>query len=148
MIRRHQGSQGFGLIEVLVSLLVLGIGILGMVGLQLNAMKLNQIAAVRSQANFLAYDMADRMRANANAAQSGAYSTSFASNAPSGNSIAEQDLAQWKNALVSQLPSGAGAVSIKNNIVRITVQWDESKVGGASTQQYVFETRLCEGNCQ
>ena len=53
----HRRAAGFSLIEVLVSMLVLGIGILGMAALQLNSMKFNQTAAVRTQATFLAYDM-------------------------------------------------------------------------------------------
>src|SRR3546814_3969485 len=65
--------EGFGLIEVLVSMLILGVGILGMIGLQLNALQFNQTAAFRSHATFLAYDIADRMRANAPAALAGSY---------------------------------------------------------------------------
>lgn len=138
---------GFSLIEVMVAMLVLGIGILGMVGLQLNAMKLNQGAGVRSQATFLAYDIADRMRANTSAALAGSYDISLTSQAPTGSTIAARDLRDWKTALASQLPSGTGAISRSNNVLRVIVQWDEGRVGGAATQQFAFETRLCERNC-
>lgn len=135
-------QRGFGLIEVLVSMLVLGIGILGMVGLQLNAMKYNHTAAVRTQATFLAYDIADRMRANRVNARAGNYDISLAASAPSGSSTASVDLQQWKSALASQLPEGGGAVERSGNNMRITVQWDEGRSGGSATQQFVFETRL------
>lgn len=140
--------QGFGLIEILVSMLVLGIGILGMVGLQLNAVKLNQTAGVRSQATFLAYDIADRMRANTTAALAGSYDIALAASAPGGTSITAIDLQAWKGALAAQLPAGAGSVSRSGQVLRVVVQWDESKVGGAATQQFTFETRLCQSNCQ
>lgn len=140
--------QGFGLIEILVSMLVLGIGILGMVGLQLNAVKLNQAAGVRSQATFLAYDIADRMRANTTAALAGSYDIALAASAPAGTSITAIDLQAWKGALATQLPAGAGSVARSGQVLRVVVQWDESKVGGAATQQFTFETRLCQSNCQ
>lgn len=140
--------QGFGLIEVLVSMLVLGIGILGMIGLQLNALHYNQTAAFRSHATFMAYDIADRMRANAPAALAGSYSIGLSDAAPTGSSIASTDLREWKLAMASQLPVGNGSVSKNGDIYSITVQWDESKSGGISAQQFVFTTRLCERNCQ
>jgi len=57
--------QGFTLIEVLISVLILGLGILGTLNLQTRALLDNQDAYLRSQAIILAYDMADRIRANA-----------------------------------------------------------------------------------
>lgn len=139
--------QGFGLIEILVSMLVLGIGILGMVGLQLNAIKLNQTASVRSQATFIAYDIADRMRANSSAALAGSYDIALAASAPTGTSIAAIDLQAWKSALATQLPAGDGSVARSGQVLRVVVQWDESKVGGAAAQRFTFETRLCQSNC-
>lgn len=141
MIRARQ-SAGFSLIEVLVSFLVLSIGVLGMAGLQLNALKFNQTAAVRSQATFLAYDIAERMRANRVKARGGSYNTALTANAPGGTSIEATDLQQWKAALTSQLPDGKGAVVGTANKVTVTVQWDEARVGGQASQQFVYETRL------
>lgn len=139
--------KGFSLIEILVSMLVLGIGILGMVGLQLNAMKLNQTAGVRSQATFLAYDIVDRMRANTPAVLAGSYDISLTADAPSGTTISARDLNAWKTALATQLPAGVGSIARNGQVLRVVVQWDESKVGGAAAQQFTFETRLCEKNC-
>lgn len=135
-------SAGFSLIEVLVSVLVLGSGILGMASLQLNALKYNQVAAVRSQATFLVYDITDRMRANRTKAQAGSYDISLTASAPTGSGIVATDLQQWRAALDEQLPSGTGAVQRSAGKFIITVQWDESRVGGAAGQQFVYETRL------
>lgn len=144
-MERREG--GFGLIEVLVSLLILGVGILGMIGLQLNALQYNQTASFRSHATFLAYDIADRMRANAPAALAGSYSIGLTDSAPSGSGIASTDLREWKTAMATQLPVGNGSVSKNGDIYSITVQWDESKSGGEAAQQFVFTTRLCERDC-
>jgi len=135
-------SAGFSLIEVLVSVLVLGSGILGMASLQLNALKYNQVAAVRSQATFLVYDITDRMRANRTKAQAGSYDISLTASAPTGSSIVATDLQQWRAALDEQLPGGTGAVQRSAGKFIITVQWDESRVGGAAGQQFVYETQL------
>jgi len=56
--------KGFTLIEVLVSMIVLAIGLLGLAGLQMSSLRNNLSAYHRSQATQLAYDMADRMRTN------------------------------------------------------------------------------------
>jgi len=128
-------------------MLILGVGILGMIGLQLNALQYNQAASFRSHATFLAYDIADRMRANAPAALAGSYSIGLTDSAPSGSGIASTDLREWKTAMATQLPVGNGSVSKNGDIYSITVQWDESKSGGEAAQQFVFTTRLCERDC-
>lgn len=135
-------SSGFSLIEVLVSVLVLGVGVLGMAALQLNALKYNQTAAVRSQATFLAYDITDRMRANRSKARAGNYDISLAADAPTGTGIVATDLQQWKAALAEQLPDGSGSVERSSTKFIVTVQWDESRVGGQASQQFVYETQL------
>lgn len=135
-------SSGFSLVEILVSVLVFSIGVLGMAALQLNALKYNQTAAVRSQATFLAYDITDRMRANRTKARAGNYDISLTAGAPTGTDIVATDLQQWKASLAEQLPGGAGSVARSSTKFIVTVQWDESRVGGQASQQFVYETRL------
>jgi type IV pilus assembly protein PilV len=57
-------QTGFTLIEVLIAVLILGIGLLGLAGLQVNSMRNNHQAYLRSQATLLAQEMIDRMRTN------------------------------------------------------------------------------------
>ncbi len=57
-------NSGFTLIEVLIAMFVLAIGLLGLAGLQATGMRNNLSAYHRSEATVLAYDLADRMRAN------------------------------------------------------------------------------------
>jgi len=63
--------NGFTLLEVMISLLILSIGLLGIAALQANSLKTNHGAYQRTQAIFLAYDMMDRLRANRTAALAG-----------------------------------------------------------------------------
>lgn len=65
MLRRPVGRmQGFSLIEVLISIIVLSFGLLGMVGLQAAALQANREARLQSVAFGLAQELADMMRGN------------------------------------------------------------------------------------
>ena len=57
-------QSGFTMMEILVTLLILAIGLLGIAALQFKAMRYSNDAFRRSQVNFLAYEIADRMRIN------------------------------------------------------------------------------------
>ena len=57
-------NMGFTLIEVLVSVVILAIGLLGIAALQAASIRNTQNANIRSQAVFLAENLAARMRSN------------------------------------------------------------------------------------
>ena len=64
-INRHPGHQrGFGLIEVLITLLVVAVGLLATASLELFSKRSNFDAAQRTAAANLATDMLERMRSN------------------------------------------------------------------------------------
>ena len=117
---RHQNrNRGFTLLEVLVSLLVLSIGLIGVAGLQLLGVSNSRDAYFRTQAVMLSYDIADRMRANQDAVDSATYSGNTGtlnSNCRSTTGctpaqMAGDDVALWKQALAG-LPGGEGVVCI------------------------------------
>lgn len=58
-----KSQAGSGLIEVMVSLLILGVGLLGVLSLQANGLNSGQRAHFTTEANFLAQDMANRILA-------------------------------------------------------------------------------------
>ena len=133
-IQRLGAQRGATLVEVLVALLVLSIGLLGVAALQVSALQTNQGAHVRSQASVLAYDIADRMRANRAVALAGGYNVVYTVT-PSGGALNELDLQNWKAALTNTLPTGQGEISLVGNIALIKVRWTDK----SGTQ--VFETR-------
>lgn len=57
-------SGGFSLIELLVAVLVMGIGVLGVTALQMVSLQNNRMALDRDEAVQLAYDIMDRVRVN------------------------------------------------------------------------------------
>jgi type IV pilus assembly protein PilV len=66
-------DRGFTLVEVLVSLLVLAVGLLGLAMLQAAGFRFTNQSYSRTQATFLAYDIFDKMRANVTGFTAGNY---------------------------------------------------------------------------
>ncbi|WP_373083407.1 type IV pilus modification protein PilV [Zhongshania sp.] len=146
MNRRFQ--SGVSLIEVLIAVLITATGVLGASALQLNSVKFNQLANVRSTAVFLANDITDRMRANRAKALIGAYDLAIDAEAPTGDTITEVDLREWLSELAQRLPGGDGGISRNGNALTVTVQWDESRmaksriIGDGDIQSFVFVTEF------
>lgn len=57
-------QRGFSLIEVLVSLVIMSVGILGVAGMQIISLQQNRSSMLRGEALQLGNDIMDRMRAN------------------------------------------------------------------------------------
>ncbi|HUF71504.1 MAG TPA: type IV pilus modification protein PilV [Gammaproteobacteria bacterium] len=140
-------ARGFSLLEVLVALLVLSIGLLGLASLQATTSRFNYGAYLRSQATTLAYDMADRMRANRDEALDGSYDVAtFPSPAPvcgavAGATVAARDLSGWQSGLACSLPAGIGRIVRNGNTVTIGVSWDDSR-GEAAAEIFEMTTSL------
>jgi len=130
-----QRQTGFTLIEIMVTVVVLAIGLLGLAGLQTAALSFNSTAYQRSQATILSYDIAERMRARQ----------------PAGGIIPcpQQDVAAWLVLVAATLPSGTGSVmSSGGNICVITVRWndgrgqDEDGDGQPDFKSFVMSTSI------
>lgn len=120
---KYLKNKGFGMIEVLITLVITATGLLGLASLQLNALKSNQFSYNRTQAVVLAYDMADRMRANSEAIDAKTYnqadrtvgSACSTSSGCSSTVMAKHDTYQWHQLLANTLPSGDGLVCIDSS---------------------------------
>jgi len=131
-------TRGFTLLEVLISLMVLSIGLLGLAALQARGLKFNHDAHVRSQATVLAYDIIERMRAvrnSDNAAQAlTAYTGAAAGACNAANAVtptAANDLACWQAALGMRLPGGNGTIAVNAgnaDLFDITVRWADREL--------------------
>ncbi|HEU0220455.1 MAG TPA: type IV pilus modification protein PilV [Gallionella sp.] len=109
MIGRRKNA-GFSLIEVLVTIVILMVGLLGLAGLQSRALTAQMEAYQRSQALILLKDMADRI--NANRKNAASYVTTLGTGAAcpaSGATIASADLNEWCNALLGAAEVQGGA---------------------------------------
>ncbi|MDD2761112.1 MAG: type IV pilus modification protein PilV [Methylomonas sp.] len=143
-------NEGFTLVEVSVATVVLAVGLLGLAALQASNLKNNQSAYFRSQATQLAYDIADRMRANAGAAGNYLSASMKASEATQQadcsktdgcepEKMAENDLYEWQTALAGNLPLGTGEISLAGDIVTVTVGWDDNHDGEVDAKDPNFQ---------
>lgn len=156
---RFENARGFSLLEVLVALVVLSIGLMGIASMQVVGLQFNQQAMTTTRAVELAADMADRIRANANATANPAvpgqaYQVEFGANpAPAvtcadrpGNTLvdisvcdnvtlAANDIWQWKNSLAAATGSG-----LAEGDGAITHNYDNAR----STSTYIIDVRWSE----
>lgn len=125
---KHNQHRGFTLIELLITLLVTSIGLLGLASLQIYSLKTSQSAAYQAQANILAYDMLDRMRANRTLAEAKSYDIGETGATPTSTStMRDNDIKQWRAMLAASLPDGNGwiACAAAPAPCRIDVRWTD-----------------------
>lgn len=144
---------GASLVEVMISLLILSMGLLGMAALQGLGTQYGNEAYFRSQAIVQTYDMIDRMRANPTAVAEGkyeqdpipaTYTADCKSNTCTTSDLASYDLVNWNQLNNELLPSGAGSVTRQGNAytVRVTWQEDANDDGAAEIQSFSLSARL------
>ncbi len=134
------GSRGFTLVEVLVSVMIFSVGLLGLAGLQATGIRVNHSSLLRSQATLLAYDIADCIRTNRNAVDGYAIAMAADPFANASNQ-AQRDLNSWLANLGQLLPQGDGSVVVNGNRVTVTVQWDDSR-GAQQVQNFTMVTDI------
>lgn len=140
--KKNNSQAGVTLLEILISLVVISLGILGVSTLQFNGLKSVQDAHYFVEASLLADDMGERIRVNSTAGS--AYNTGMLSSASastdcetqtcSSNAMASYDIAQWITAIAERLPSGAGKIAYAAGSPKtyaLTIRW----------------TGLASGNC-
>ena len=143
-------ERGAGLIEVLIAVLILGVGMLGIAAMQATALRNSQGALERSQAVVQSYSILDAMRANRSAASTGEYNTGgVVCTPPAVGTLAQTDVSLWIGSLKASLGPGAGTcggVSCNGSDCTITVQWDDSRAldgaaSGSDTSKLVTRTQ-------
>ena len=143
--QRNSKQTGFTHIEVLVSVLVLAVGILGMSSLQISSLQNSSRSVLRTQAVYLSYEILDRIRANPEAAIAAIKTSAVTMGAPTATNscvgatcsqaqLFAFDLLEWKCALGKYassdactalnnslldlnagLPEGDGSIAINSN---------------------------------
>ncbi len=166
MLRRNptilvDTQHGFSLMEVLVTLIVFGIGLLGVAALLGSSVKLNNSAYLRSQASFLAENIANRIHGNVRGAWNGSYDGTYT--AGGGGAICDEtqpcddagiaawDTDRWGTMLAQIMPNASGTVACVWNsgapggtdalppadgICTISIIWNESTDEGIQGQQF------------
>ncbi|MGH8806965.1 MAG: type IV pilus modification protein PilV [Noviherbaspirillum sp.] len=139
MIRLKE--KGFSLIEVLVSMLVVALGVIGAAAMQMTALRTSQQSRFQTLAVQLASEMADKMRANDSQMKQGDAANPFLvvdyksvtdgepaapgklcyAAACSGGDLAAFDIYEWKKRVKAVLPGG------RVLICRDSAPWDSAR---------------------
>lgn len=149
-------SKGLGLIEVLITMLILSTTLITLAALQTRSLQYNHGAYLGAQANVLASDILDRIRANrrspspVNAVQVESYNTAlaaFAGGAAPTTSLAALDIFVWQRNIENQMPGGMGGITCVNStmLCTIVIQWDEvnnTLSGRTGTSRFEYTTRM------
>lgn len=149
-------QRGASLIEVLVAVLIMGVGLLGIAAMQTTALRNSQSSLERSQAVIQTYSVVDAMRANRASALANDYNQgSMTCAVPTGTptTLAQRDLIAWFTSLKTTLGRTGDTTScgqivcntVAAGICEITVRWDDSRAtdamaaGGTTTQSSATE---------
>ena len=155
----NKRPYGVGMVEVLVALVVIGIGMLGIAALYVTALQAKTTSLSRLKAITLANDLADRIRANRSGGT--AYDTTVTTTPAdkkcadtttaavdcNAADMASNDLFQWQSAITAtgSLPGSApsGSVSVvagtatSPTVYTITINWSEPTAPNQSYQLMV-----------
>lgn len=142
-------QRGFSLLEVLITMVILALGLLGFAGLQSYSLKSNHIAMQRSLATMYSYSILDSMRANRTVAIANGYNQTMPGAAPACTApvatgvVVTDDLAYWNNGLACNLPSGMGSITVVGSTATISIKWTENVSSGENgTQTFTTVTNL------
>ena len=145
-MKKINAQYGVGLIEVMVTVLILSTSLLGLAALQSRAIQYNHSAYMRSQANVLAYDLLDRIRASRSRIADYDLGINDAPPATSA-SQSQADLIEWRQVLAERLPGGTGGIECDvSNVCTVTIQWEEHDATGAENNtdvsNFQYMTRI------
>jgi len=130
-------QQGFGMIEIIVSMLVLGIAVIGFAALQIRALDATGSAMFRTQAMALAQDLGERIRLNP--AGSATYRNNWNANAVAIDKCEAADctpveMAQYDMKVITELAKSTlpnGQVALLNcigmNNICVYITWNNTK---------------------
>jgi type IV pilus assembly protein PilV len=121
----RRAEQGFTLIEVLVSLLVLLIGLLGVASMQYLALQQVNNSNLRSQVNLHVQELVEQVRSN--------------------DDSLPGTTAEWEADMQRHVPEAALDVQIAGGVLTVKVTWDERQYGDdAAEQSYTMIARLAQ----
>ena len=129
-------EQGFSLIEVLISIVVMTFGLLGISGLMMSGVNNATGSDLASRASQSASEIMDAMRANRENAANYITSIGTKSTDISGTTVADTDRVAWLKAL-ELLPGGAGEIQPvpgTTNTYKVIIRFANC-IGSLSTEE-------------
>lgn len=123
-------GKGFSLIEVLITVVILAIGLLGVAAVQVVSLQQTNNSYLQTKANIHAQDIAERLRANG------------------GNALPAAESDSIEDAVKSSLgPDAIVQITRAGSKATITISWSErapgaQESGGSQTRTLAMEARV------
>jgi type IV pilus assembly protein PilV len=143
----RRSAQGFALLEILVTIVLMAIALLGTAAMQVYGIKVTQGAQFRAQAVVLATDLMERVEANNVGAVAGSYvaaslpatssSLDCTANRCTPADMAQYDLVAFAQGVAQQLPSASATVSRSGAgpyVYTVTLTWQERSFRASRSQ--------------
>lgn len=161
-----KAQAGATLLEVLVSIVVLALGLLGILGVQMRTLAETQTGVRRAQAIRLIEDLSERIQANPSAiseAVRNAYVIAWGpSTAPTPcaapgcapEALANEQVLTWKQSVTQNLPSGDAATflvtdeasaGINSRQLGVMLSWRENESSNTADYMNIFTTSTTSG---
>ncbi len=153
-LSRHKKTNGFSLIELLVTMAITTTGLVGVLQMEMKTVRWNNESQLRSIAMLQVQQLVERMHANKAGIVAGKYSdksgipslpncrtdASTTGISCSAAQIAQFDLSEWNTENALKLPLGAGSISPPSNgVYTITINWQEIESSGSTMNNFTFE---------
>ena len=149
-MKRAGREQGFTLMEVLISMLVLSVGVLGVAAMQITSLQNLQSSGSFGVAAMMAHDIGERMWVNQAQVLAGAYDHDDLPNSPpdcvadtcTAAEIADYDINDWQQQIKGYTTAGGtevppmlfnayGSIAQEGttNSYMISIHWDDDRSG-------------------
>jgi len=123
-------QKGFSMIEVLITILVFAVGLLGVASLQTTGIRMVRDGGQIGQASMLASSMADRMRSNAAGdtyIDVSADDDDCKTDVDVDCTLEQEEIFEWNEEIANFLPAGEGIVTTDSGAYVISITWQESE---------------------
>lgn len=144
-MKNFERERGVGLIEVLITVLLLSTALLALSSLQARSLLFNNSAYIRSQANVFAYDIIDRMRV-ARLIPPDNYNIDFDDTLPTGAAQSDVDVRQWRTNLSNTIAGAKGQINCTvTGFCNIQIRWAEQSSSGVLQEDqstFVYTVQL------
>ena len=146
--------NGFSMVEILVTLVIISTALFGTAGLQVYSMMFSKSSQNRTQAAILSSDIVERMEANKLGSLAGAYAVATASSPSAAatvcstascdsTALAKWDLDQWGNSIALFLPDPTWTVTYApagaTATYQILITWNDRSTDQSSrTEKFSY----------
>ena len=147
---RH--ARGVGMIEVLVSVMVLAVGLLGIAAMQSMALRGGQGSMESTQAVMATNSILEAIRANRTQADAYNMAKLCSGTVTASDALAQSDKNAWLTSLKTTIGSGVSDTTTCGQIencddanattCKITVYWDDTRAGGSNARSLSVEAQI------